>query len=201
MSKIGIFFGTDTGTTRLIAKKMFNKIGSELASKPLNVNRVDPGDIEKYDALILGTPSYGVDQLPGISTGIKAGSWEEFLPKLNNIDFSSKRIALYGLGNQEKYAERFADSMIHLYTFFIERGAEIVGLWDPDGYNFIHSQSIVDKKFVGLVLDQQTQPLLTEQRIEEWLGVVTSLLLLNNTESKPRSDCAHVIESGLPTNP
>ena len=27
MSKIGIFFGTDTGTTRLVAKKIYNLLG------------------------------------------------------------------------------------------------------------------------------------------------------------------------------
>ena len=82
MDKIGIFFGTDTGTTRLMAKKMAKKLGPDLADKPLNVNRTETGTLMGYDALIVGTPTYGIDQLPGMSTGIKAGSWEEFLPQL-----------------------------------------------------------------------------------------------------------------------
>jgi flavodoxin I len=177
MDKVGIFFGTDTGTTRLIAKKMAKKLGSQLVDKPLNVNRISAEEMARYDALILGSPTYGVDQLPGLDTGIKAGSWAEFLPQLQDIDFSGKRIALYGLGNQEKYPQRFADSLIHLYRFFSERGAEIVGAWDIEGYEFEHSQSVVDGRFVGLVLDQQAQPLLTEQRIDDWLKQVTPRLI------------------------
>lgn len=184
MDKIGIFFGTDTGTTRLIAKKMAKKLGSSLASKPLNVNRITIEDFTQYDVLILGTPTYGINELPGVSTGIKTGSWEEFLPQLKGANFSGKRIALYGLGDQEKYADRFADSLIHLYRFFSEQGAEIVGLWDTDSYKFTHSQSIVNGQFVGLVLDQQAQPLLTEQRIDDWLALITPPLVENFTDSQ-----------------
>jgi len=36
MNKIGMFFGTETGTTRLIAKKMQKKLGDELCDKPVN---------------------------------------------------------------------------------------------------------------------------------------------------------------------
>jgi flavodoxin I len=57
MNKIGLFFGTETGTTRLIAKKMQKKLGDEVCDKPLNVNRITPDEMLKYDALILGTPS------------------------------------------------------------------------------------------------------------------------------------------------
>ena len=59
MKKIGIFFGTDTGTTRLMAKKIAKQLGDDIASKPLNVNRIEADDMLQYDALILGTPSYG----------------------------------------------------------------------------------------------------------------------------------------------
>lgn len=176
MNKIGIFFGTDTGTTRLMAKKLAKKLGDELAAKPLNVNRIDVQDFLQYDALILGTPTYGFDQLPGTDTGIQAGSWAEFLPQLHAVDLSGKCIALYGLGNQEKYSERFADSLIHLYRFFAQKGAQLIGGWDTEGYNFTHSQSVVDGRFVGLVLDQQSQSLLTEQRLDAWLTQITPTL-------------------------
>ena len=179
MDKIGLFFGTDSGTTRLIAKKMAKKLGASLAGKPLNVNRITGEEMARYGALILGTPTYGVDQLPGGSTGIKDGSWEEFLPQIKDLDFTGKRIALYGLGDQEKYSDRFADSMIHLYKFFKVRGAEMIGAWDTDGYEFEYSQSVVDGRFVGLVLDQHFQPLLTEQRIDDWLAQITPQLVEN----------------------
>ena len=171
MKKIGTYFGTDTGTTRLKAKKMAKKIG-DVADKPLNVNRTEVEAFLSHDALILGTPTYGINQLPGRSTDIEAGSWEEFLPELENIDFTGKTIALYGLGDQEKYSDRFLDSMIFLYRFFSERGATIIGQWPVEGYTFEQSQAVVDGQFVGLALDQTRQGLLTDERIDQWLSQI-----------------------------
>jgi flavodoxin I len=182
MAKIGIFFGTDTGTTRLIAKKMAKILG-DAASKPLNVNRISVDDMLQYDSLILGTPSYGEGQLPGISTGVKAGSWEEFLPQLDGVDLTGKRIALYGLGNQDKYADRFANSLFALYEKLTSLGADIIGAWPVNGYTFEHSKSVVDGQFVGLILDQNNQAMLTEERITTWLAQVSPALLEKMTAS------------------
>ena len=64
MTKIGIFFGTDSGTTRLIAKRiaksLSKRLGEDRVAKPLNVNRIEPEDLLAYRALILGTPTYGM---------------------------------------------------------------------------------------------------------------------------------------------
>lgn len=171
MPEIGIYFGTDTGTTRLIAKKLARKLAGQ-AAKPVNVNRTGVDEFLACDTLILGTPTYGINQLPGRSTNIRDGSWEEFLPLLEDADFSGKTIALYGLGDQEKYSDRFCDSMIFLYRFFRERGATIIGHWPVDGYSFEHSQAVVDGRFVGLVLDQRSQPLLSEERMDAWLSQI-----------------------------
>jgi len=171
MSQTGIFFGTDTGTTRLIAKKLAKKIG-ETAARPMNVNRTSVEQFMNHDSLILGTPTYGVNQLPGKSTNISDGSWEEFLPQIESLDFSGKTIALYGLGDQEKYSDRFADSMIHLFHFFSQRGASLIGQWDTDGYKFDQSMAVVNGRFVGLVLDQQCQALLSEERMDNWLAEI-----------------------------
>lgn len=176
MNKIGIFFGTDTGTTRLIAKKMWKRLGDALCDKPLNVNRITVADMLQYDSLILGTPSYGEGRLPGIDTGVKAGSWAEFLPQVAQTDLHGKRIALYGLGNQDKYPERFANSLFTLCEQLQAAGAEIVGGWPTTGYEFEHSDAVVDGRFVGLVLDQNNQAMMTDERIDQWLEVVQPLL-------------------------
>ena len=176
MAEIGIFFGTDSGTTRLIAKKMAKKLG-EVADKPLNVNRVSVAELLAYDALILGTPTYGEGQLPSEITGVKNGSWEEFLPQLLQHDLSGKVVALYGLGDQEKYGHRFANALYELYDKIVRAGATIVGAWSTDGYEFSDSKSVIDGKFVGLVLDQSNQSLLTEERIDNWLTLIKPALL------------------------
>lgn len=176
-NKIGMFFGTETGTTRLIAKKMQKKLGDELCDKPLNVNRIGLAEMLAYDALILGTPSYGVGEIPGKSAGCFEPNWEEFFAQLTETpDFSGKRIAFFGLGAQERYADRFASSLLALVEKFRGWGAEIVGEWPADGYVFEHSAALVDGRFVGLIIDQRTQGMLTDERIERWLAQVGPLL-------------------------
>lgn len=177
MNRIGIFFGTETGTTRLIAKKIHKKLGDDIAAKPLNVNRIALADMLQYDALILGTPSYGIGEIPGRSAGCLEPNWEEFLAQFESADFSGKRVALFGLGAQERYSDRFASSLLRLYEVFKGFGAEIVGSWPTDGYTFDHSAAIVDGRFVGLVIDARTQGMLTDERIDIWLETVKPLLL------------------------
>lgn len=177
MKKIGMFFGTETGTTRLIAKKIHKKLGDELADKPVNVNRIEPAAMLAYDVLILGTPSYGQEQIPGRSAGCLEPNWEEFLAKMAQPDFSGKRIALFGLGAQERYSERFASSLMRLHEVFAAYGAEIVGSWSTEGYTFQQSAAVRDGRFVGLVIDERTQGMHTNERIDAWLAEVKPLLL------------------------
>jgi flavodoxin I len=64
--------------------------------------------------------------------------------------------------------------MIVLYDFVIERGAKVVGAWPSEGYEFSHSEAVVDGKFVGLALDLDNQSGLTEQRLEAWLQSIAA---------------------------
>lgn len=178
MRKIGIFFGTETGTTRLVAKKIHARLGEALADKPVNVNRITPAALLAYDALILGTPSYGVGAIPGRSAGCLESNWEEFLAQWPaDVSLSGKRIALFGLGAQERYAERFASSLRPLHDVLAARGAELIGHWPTEGYVFEHSASVVDGQFVGLVIDQRTQGMHTEARLDAWVAQVKPLLV------------------------
>jgi flavodoxin I len=179
MNKVGIFFGTDTGNTRLIAKMIAKKLGNAIASSPLNVNRIRIEDMLIFNTLILGTPTYGEGQLPGKSTRVAAGSWEEFLPQLEKNDLDGKIVALYGLGDQEKYKDRFADGLYHLRVRLEEYGARFIGGWSTEGYNFEKSKSVIDGRFIGLVLDQSSQRLLTEARVDAWLEQIKPALLAN----------------------
>ena len=181
MSKIGMFFGTETGTTRLVAKKIYKLLGSDVADKPVNVNRIEPEDMLKYDLLILGTPSYGEGDIPGKSVGCLESNWEEFLQKMDNPNFTGKRIAFYGLGAQERYSERFASSLMALYKVFEGWGATLVGDWPNEGYTFEHSASLVDGRFVGLIIDQRTQSMHTDERLAKWVEQIQPQLL--NTAS------------------
>lgn len=191
MSPIGIYFGTETGTTRLIAKKIHTRLGEGIAAKPVNVNRTAVDDFLRHDALILGTPSYGVGQMPGHSAGCLESNWEEFLatwPAGTRLD--GKRVALFGLGAQERYSERFASSLRRLYDVVVGLGAEVVGDWSTEGYVFEHSASVVEGRFVGLVIDQRTQGALTEARLDAWVAAIRPLLLEPVKRTEVLSDAA-----------
>ena len=177
MNKIGIFYGTERGMTEAMAQVMYRVLGDDIASQPVNVNRAKVADLLHYQALILGIPSYGVGEIPGRTTGSEEGNWEEFLFRLDEADLTGKRIALYGMGNQQKYYDRFASSLIHLYRHVTGYGAEVIGAWSTDGYSFTRSNSVINDKFVGLVLDQHNQPELTKTRIIGWLEQIKPALL------------------------
>lgn len=176
MGKIGIFFGSDTGNTRRVAKSLHKKLGED-ADAPVNVNKASVDDLLKYDALILGTPTLGDGELPGLGSGAGAESWEEFLPRLKGKDMKGKVVALFGLGDQEGYGHEFVDALIYIYEVVVENGATVVGAWPTDGYNFEASKAIVDGDFVGLVIDHDNQSDLTDERVNEWLEIVKPELL------------------------
>ncbi len=169
MSKIGLFFGTDTGKTRKVAKMIKKLFDDDTMAKPINVNRAVANDFASYEYLLLGTPTLGEGLLPGLSADCENESWEEFLPQLEEVDFEGKTIAIYGLGDQEGYGEEFVDAIMEVYEFFNEKGAKIVGSWPTDGYEFSHSEAVVDGRFVGLALDLDNQSNLTEERLNAWL--------------------------------
>ncbi|MCX7086947.1 MAG: flavodoxin [Methylococcales bacterium] len=169
MTKVGVFFGTDTGNTRRIAKDISIALGSAITAKPINIRTATVEDLQGFDTLILGTPTYGEGQLPGLSTGNATPSWEEFLPTMAGHDFSGKKVAIYGLGNQKGYPDEFVDAMFYLYVQFKQCGATFIGAWDTEGYTFNHSKAVVNDRFVGLVLDQENQKELTPVRLALWL--------------------------------
>ena len=156
MAKIGLFFDTD---------KLFDEGDVELK----NIVKVEPADFEKYSSFILGTPTLGEGELPE--------NWDTFLPELDAMDFSDKTIALYGLGDQEQYAHEFVDGLGILFEKFEELGANIVGFWPTDGYEYTISRAELDDQFCGLVLDQDNQSDLTRERLETWISQIKPALL------------------------
>jgi hypothetical protein len=93
MANIGIFFGTDTGKTRKIAKMIHKQLG-ELADAPVNINRTTLDDFMAYPVLLLGTPTLGDGQLPGLEAGCESESWSEFISGLDDASLRENRGAV-----------------------------------------------------------------------------------------------------------
>lgn len=169
MTKIAIIFGTDTGNTRRIAKQIAKLLGPERCHTPINIAKLNPDEFMSYDHFILGTPTYGDGVLPGLGTGTLQPSWAEFVAYLKDANLSDKRIAIYGLGDQKKYDKSFVDGIYQLYQPLTEAGAEIIGHWLNEEYQFTSSAACIDGKFVGLPLDQDNQKELTDARVQRWV--------------------------------
>lgn len=174
MPRIGVFYGSNTGNTRRVAKMIRKRFDEETMADPVNINKASREELESYSFLILGTPTLGEGQLPGMSADCLDESWEEAIERLDELDLSGKTVALFGLGDQIAYRTEFVDALFELYEFVIDKGARVVGSWPVTGYDFKHSNAVVDGRFVGLALDLDNQKELTETRIDEWLRSIAA---------------------------
>lgn len=160
MAVVGLFYGSDTGNTENISKMIQKQIGTELVDIR-DIAKSTKEDIEAYDFLLIGIPTwyYGESQ----------ADWDDFMPTLKEIDFTGKVVGIFGCGDQEDYAEYFCDAMGTVRDVIEPNGGVIVGHWPTEGYHFEASQALVDENtFVGLCIDEDRQPELTEDRVNRW---------------------------------
>ena len=95
------------------------------------------------------------------------------MPKLQTMNFSGKTVALFGTGDQIGYPDTFLDGMGMLYETFQFRGAKFVGFWPTEGYDFTSPLPLLDENhFVGLAIDEDNQPELTDERIAKWVEMI-----------------------------
>jgi flavodoxin I len=160
--KIGIFYGSSTGQTELVAEKLQQLFGEENADL-INVDGAVIKDLEKYPYLILGTPTWGVGEMQD--------DWEDFSEVLEKADLKGKKIALFGLGDQDTYPDSFADGVGILYEKVKDK-TKVVGRWNRNGYSFNESEAFRENVFIGLILDQENQADKTNERLEKWVEML-----------------------------
>lgn len=156
MSKIAIVYGTSTGATEGVADKIKKAIGGDV----YDVAKVTVDQLKPYDFLVLGASTTGYGDLQD--------DWDTFLPKLGSLDFSGKKVALFGLGDSSSYSDTFANGMAQIYEAIKDK-AEVVGSVSTDGYTFDDSEAVVDGKFVGLALDEDNEFNETDNRLAAWI--------------------------------
>lgn len=159
MKKIGLFYGSSTGQTKRVAEMIQKEFGVKSVDLH-NIKETKPTDIVKYDNLIFGTSAWGV--------GDMQDDYEVLIDDIVDLDFSAKKIAFFGLGDQKEYPGSFADGMGTLYCRTKEK-ENVVGFTSIEGYKYYFSSAEKDGKFVGLAIDEQTQPDLTAGRVKQWV--------------------------------
>ena len=168
---VGLFFGSDTGNTEKVAKKIQDELGSNLVDV-YDVAKASKDDLLKYDFLILGCPTW--------YTGELQADWENFVPTLKEVSLKDKIVAIFGCGDQEDYSEYFVDAMGTLKEIVEELGGTIVGNWPTEGYSFESYKALVDDEhFVGLAIDEDRQYELTDERIKKWCAQLREEMALS----------------------
>lgn len=157
---VHVIYGSDGGTTRGIAQRL----ASRLQGRAIDITKASVADLESPALLILGCPTYGFGDLQS--------DWEDRLSLLKEAQLSGKRVALFGTGDQMTYPDTFVDAMGILYDIVVDRGAQVVGFTDTKGYDHTGSAAQRDGRFVGLALDEDQQPGLTDQRLTAWIDQI-----------------------------
>lgn len=163
MAKIGLFFGTQTGNTEILAEAIQKEFGGANVVTLHDIAQASVEDFSEYDCLILGCPTWNVGELQS--------DWAGFYDDdLDNVNFVNKKVAYFGAGDQVGYAENFQDAIGILEEKISELGGTTVGHWPIDGYEFNESRAVKNGKFVGLAIDEDNQSDLTASRLKAWVS-------------------------------
>ncbi|WP_444917827.1 flavodoxin [Microbulbifer sp. JMSA003] len=173
MSKIGLFYGSDEGNTESVALRIRARLGEDNVDL-FDIADVTQLDIANYQYLVFGIPTWDFGQIQS--------DWEEFWEDVQEIDFSGKTVALFGLGDQFGYGDYFLDAMGMLHDVIVEKGATIVGHWSTEGYEYEASKAEVEgeAKFVGLAIDEDQQEEMTTERLNRWCRQIAEELALDS---------------------
>lgn len=157
MKEVGLIYATEGGTCENVCKRLVSLLGEDKVDL-IEVSNASIEDLKNHEKLILASSTSGVGELQP--------DWDDLYDNFDDVDFSSKTVALLGLGDQDSYPDSFCGCI----SFFYEKlsDANVVGQTSTDGYEFDESDSVVDDMFIGLVIDEINQEELTDQRLQSW---------------------------------
>lgn len=161
---IGLFFGSDTGITEEVTHDIVDAFESVEVKE---VSETCADDFIPYNNIMLGLSTW--------YDGDLQSDWEDFFDEFKTINFTGKKVAIYGLGDQIGYAEYFIDGVGMLAEVILENGGEIVGKWPVADYRHTESKAIIpndENHFYGLALDNDNESELNEERINTWSEIV-----------------------------
>lgn len=167
--KVGLFFGSDTGTTEAITQDIVN-LWSTTQLDVIDACEMTVEDYMRYDYIMIGLPTWYDGELQS--------DFEDFFDQFQTIDFTGKTVAMYGLGDQYGYADYFVDGLGILGEVILRNGGQIIGMWpNDDQYDFENSKGLYTPElFYGLAIDEDNQVHLTEERLKQWIAQIESEL-------------------------
>ncbi|HCE57642.1 MAG TPA: flavodoxin [Prolixibacteraceae bacterium] len=165
MSKTAIFFGPVGGAVNRVADKIKSQIGDDKVEL-VPVKDATAADLERFDKIIFGISTVGKDTW---NSNYSSNDWGKFLPEIEKVSYKGKKIAIFGLGDHVTYTATFVDHMAVLANKLKQNGAVLSGQVSTEGYEFDESEAVVDGKFVGLPVDEDFEPELTDERVASWV--------------------------------
>ena len=168
MSKIGLFFGPLKGSVHRVAEKIKAALGEQNVEM-ISVNEATVSDLQKFDQIIFGISTVGKEIW---DSDFSNTDWSKFFPNISKVDYSGKTVAIFGLGDHITYSSYFVNAMGVLAKELVKNGATIVGKVDPASYEFDDSEAIFDGMFIGLPIDEDFQPELTDERVSRWANAI-----------------------------
>ena len=147
------------------------KIQVQLGADAVQLHNLKDTNIEAcldYDILIFGISTWDYGELQE--------DWESQWSDVSELNLEGKIVALYGMGDQVGYTEWFQDALGMLHEVVIDAGGYCIGYWPNQGYEFVASKALTEDKtqFVGLALDEDSQYMMTDDRIEKWTKQITN---------------------------
>ncbi|MDR1415305.1 MAG: flavodoxin [Odoribacteraceae bacterium] len=163
MKKIGIFYGSTTGTTSAVAEAIAAKLG--VGKEHLHdVARGNAAAADGYEFLILGSSTWGVGDLQD--------DWYDFLAALAKRNLAGKTVAIFGCGDGSSFGSSFCDAVGIIHDDLQPTGCRFAGAVPDAGYSYDESRALQDGQFVGLPLDDVNEPELTDSRVTAWLSAL-----------------------------
>lgn len=166
MKRIGIFYGSSTGTTREVAHEIARALDVDDADIH-DVADSAPGEVGPYDVLVLGSSTWG--------NGEMQDDWYDFADGLQALDLHGKKVALFGCGD-EGMDETFCNAVGDIYDRIKDSGAEFIGAFPADGYEFKQTSAMRDGRIIGLLIDDVNHHDMTAGRISEWTAGLKAAL-------------------------
>ncbi len=166
MPTIGLYYASSTGNTAEAAQRIKDAFDCLAPGQVtmIDVLRGDLSAMPSFDKLILGAPTWDYGNLQE--------DWDDCLGQFAALDLTGIAVALFGLGDEGGYPDTYQDAMGILAQQVRARGAELVGYWSTAGYEFDASLAVEGDYFVGLALDDDNAPQLTNERIAQWVAQV-----------------------------
>jgi flavodoxin I len=166
MGNTAIFFGPEGGSVHRVAKLLVSKMELQKPDLIL-ISEATVADLARYDTIIFGISTVGRDTWDQKFGNI---DWSRFMPIVSSFDFSGKKVAIFGLGDHITYAYHFVNSMGILARDIVKNGGELLGRVSPENYDFQDSEALEGGQFMGLPIDEDFEPEMTEGRLDAWVA-------------------------------